>query len=161
MEMDIVAVLTGSVLAGLLACGMGILFTAPPRYIAPAFLCGFAGCFSRDVFISWGVNPNWSTAIAAAILVFVAMAIIREPAVPPVVLVSGALPLGAAASMFNAILDLMRVSSLKGEALNAAAVALIASAGRVFTVSLAIALGLGVGLAVKRFVRREGVWERV
>jgi uncharacterized membrane protein YjjB (DUF3815 family) len=159
--MDLVAVLGNGMLAGLFACGLGVLFTAPLRYVAPAFLCGFAGCFSRDVLMSWGVTQNWSTAIAAAVLVFVAMAIIREPAVPPVVLISGVLPLGAAASMFNAILDLMRVSTLKGGELDAAAVALIASAGRVFTVSLAIALGIGVGLAVKRFVRREGVWERV
>lgn len=161
MEMDLGAVLGNGVVAGLFACGMGILLTAPLRYVAPAFLCSFAGCFSRDVLMSWGVTQNWSTAVAAAVLVFVAMAIIREPDVPPVVLISGVLPLGAASSMFNAILDLMRVSSLKGGDLDAAAVALIASASRVLTISFAIALGFGAGLAVKRFVRREGVWEKV
>jgi len=159
--MDLVAVLVNSVLAGLLAGGLGILLTAPLRYIAPAFVCGFAGCLSRDLLVSCGASQNWSTAVAAAFLVFVAVAIIREPTVPPVVLFSGVLPLGAASSMFNAIMDLMRVSTLKGEALNEAAVTLIASAGRVFTVSLAIVLGLGVGLAFVRFLGRRKVWEGV
>ena len=159
--MDLGAVLVNSMLAGLFACGLGILLTAPLRYVAPAFICGFAACLSRDLFVSWGVNPNWATAIAAAVLVFVAVVIIREPTVPPVVLFSGVLPLGAASSMFSAILDLMRVSTLKGEALDAAAVGLIASAGRVFTVSLAIVLGLGIGLAIVRFLGRRKVWEGV
>jgi len=159
--MDLGAVLVNSALAGLFASGLGILLTAPLRYVGPAFICGFAGCLSRDLFVSCGVNPNWATAIAAMVLVFVAVTIIREPTVPPVVLFSGVLPLGAASSMFSAILDLMRVSTLKGEDLNVAAIQLIASAGRVFTVSLAIVLGLGVGLAFVRFIGRKKVWEGV
>ena len=70
-------------------------------------------------------------------------------------LICGVLPLGSAVAMFNMILDLMKVSSLSGEALSAASVALIANAGKVFTGTLAIALGLGAGMAIVQFVRRE------
>ena len=109
--MDLLAILMNSLWAGLFAGGLGILLTAPPRYIVPAFLCGFAGRFARDVFMSWGMSQNWSTAVAAAVVVLVAVAIIRRHVVSPVVLVSGVLPLGAAVAMFNAIIALMKVSS--------------------------------------------------
>ena len=159
--MDLLAMLMNSLWAGLFAGGLGILLTAPLRYLVPAFLCGFSGRFARDVFMSWGMGQNWSTAVAAAVVVLVAVAIIRRPGVSPVVLVSGVLPLGAAVAMFNAILELMKVSSLKGEALNGASVALSANLGKVFTTSLAIALGLAVGIAIVRLFRREEVREGV
>ena len=159
--MDLLAILMNSLWAGLFAGGLGILLTAPPRYIAPAFLCGFAGRFARDVFMSWGMNQNWSTAVAAAVVVLVAVAVIRRHVVSPVVLISGVLPLGAAVAMFNAIIELMKVSSLKGEALSGASVALSANMGKVFTTSLAIALGLGAGMAIVRLFRREEVREEV
>jgi hypothetical protein len=76
-------------------------------------------------------------------------------------LVSGVLPLGAAVAMFNAITELMKVSSLKGEALSGASVALSANIGKVFTTSLAIALGLAAGIAIVRLFRREEVREGV
>jgi uncharacterized membrane protein YjjB (DUF3815 family) len=155
--MDLLAMLMNSLWAGLFAGGLGILLTAPPRYIAPAFLCGFAGRFARDVFMSWRMNQNWSTAVAAAVVVWVAVAIIRRHLESPVVLVSGVLPLGAAVPMFNAIVELMKVSSFKGEALSGASVALSANMGKVFTTSLAIALGLGAGMAIVRLFRREEV----
>jgi hypothetical protein len=81
--------------------------------------------------------------------------------VSPVVLITGVLPLGAAAAMFNAIIELMKLSSLKGEALSEASVALSANMGKVFITSLAIALGLGTGIAIVRFFRREEVQEGV
>jgi uncharacterized membrane protein YjjB (DUF3815 family) len=137
--MDLLAIFMNSLWAGLFAGGMGILLTAPPRFIAPAFLSGFAGRFARDVFMSWGMSQNWSTAVAAAMVVLVAVAVIRRHVISPVVLVSGVLPLGAAVAMFNTIIELMKVSSLKGEALSASSVALSANTGKVFTTSLAIA----------------------
>ena len=155
--MDLLAILINSLWAGLFASGLGILLTAPLRYIAPAFLCGFAGRFARDAFMSWGMSQNWSTAVGAAVVVLVAVAIIRRLGVSPVVLVSGVLPLGAAVAMFNAIVALMNVSHLEGEALSGASVALSANMGKVFTTSLAIALGLGAGMAIVRLFRREEV----
>jgi uncharacterized membrane protein YjjB (DUF3815 family) len=159
--MDLLAILMNSLWAGLFASGLGILLTAPLRYIVPTFLCGFAGRFARDAFMSWGMSQNWSTAIAAAVVVLVAVAIIRRNVVSPVVLVSGVLPLGAAVAMFNAITALMKVSHLEGEALSGASVALSANVGKVFTTSLAIALGLGAGIAIVRLFRREEVREGV
>jgi len=155
--MDLWALLMNSLWAGLFASGLGILLTAPPRYLVPTFLCGFSGRFARDEFMSWGLGPNWSTAVGAAVVVLVAVAIIRRPGVSPVVLVSGVLPLGAAVAMFNAIVELMKVSSLKGEALSGASVALSANLGKVFATSLAIALGLGAGMAIVRLFRQEEV----
>src|SRR5512139_802332 len=159
--MNLFAILTNSLWAGLFASGWGILLTAPRRYILPAFLCGFAGRFARDVFMTWGMSQNWSTAVAAAVVVLIAVAIIRRSVVSPVVLITGVLPLGAAVAMFNAIIELMKVSNLQGEALSASSVALSANAGKVFTTSLAIALGLGAGIAIVRFLRREEVREGV
>jgi len=155
--MDLWAILMNSLWAGLFASGLGILLTAPPRYLVPTFLCGFAGRLARNVFMSWGMGQNWSTAVGAAVVVLVAVAIIRRPGVSPVVLVSGVLPLGAAVAMFNAIVELMKVSSLKGEALSGASVALSANLGKVFATSLAIALGLGAGMAIVRLFRQEEV----
>ncbi len=159
--MDLSAILMNSMWAGLFAGGLGILLTAPPRYIAPAFLSGFAGRLVRDAFMSWGMSQNWSTTVAAAVVVLIAVAIIRRHVVSPVVLITGILPLGAAVAMFNAIIELMKVSSLKGEALSEASVALSANMGKVFTTSLAIALGLAVGIAIVRLFRREEVREGV
>jgi uncharacterized membrane protein YjjB (DUF3815 family) len=159
--MDLLGIFMNSLWAGLFAGSLGILLTAPPRYIAPAFLSGFAGNFARDVFMSWGMSQNWSTAVAAAAVVLVAVVVIRRHVVSPVVLISGVLPLGAAVAMFNAIIELMKVSSLKGEALSGASVALSANTGKVLTTSLAIALGLGTGMAIVRLFRREEVREEV
>ncbi len=159
--MDLLAISMSSVWAGLFSAGLAILLTAPPRYILPAFLCGFAGRLVRDVSMSWGMSQNWSTAVAAAVVVLLAVAILRRHAVSPVVLISGILPLGAAVAMFNTIIELMKVSSVKGEALSGSSVALSANVGKVFTTSLAIALGLGAGMAIVRLFRREEVWEGV
>ena len=159
--MDLLAILINSLWAGLFASGWGVLLTAPPRYLFPAFLCGFAGRFARDGFMSWGMSQNWSTAVAAAVVVLVAVVVIRRHVVSPAVLISGVLPLGAAVAMFNAIVALMNVSHLEGEALSGASVALSANMGKVFTTSLAIALGLGAGMAIVRLFRREEVREGV
>ncbi len=159
--MHLLAIFMNSLWAGLFAGGLGILLTAPPRYIAPAFLCGFGGRLVRDAFMSWGMSQNWSAAVAAAVVVLVAVAVLRRHVVSPVVLITGVLPLGAAVAMFNAIIELMKVSSLKEEALSEASVALSANMGKVFTTSLAIALGLGAGVAIVRFFRREEVQEGV
>jgi hypothetical protein len=71
------------------------------------------------------------------------------------VLICGVLPLGAAIAMFNLIFALMQVSSLQGEALDGASVALSANLGKMFTTSLAIAVGLAAGMAIVQLFRRE------
>lgn len=155
--MNVSTILTNSLWAGLFAGGLSVLFTAPLQYVPPTLLCGFAGRCVCDVLMAFGLSQNWSTVVAAAVVVLVAVVMTRGHAVSPVVLVAGVLPLGAAMAMFNAIIELMRVSSLSGEALNASSVALIANTGKVFTTSLAISLGLGIGMALIRLLCREDV----
>jgi uncharacterized membrane protein YjjB (DUF3815 family) len=147
-------ILLNSLWAALVATGLGILLTAPLRYIAPTFLCGFSGRFVRDLFTAWGSGEDWSTVLAAAVVVVLAVAIMRRHRVSPVVLICSVLPLGATVAMFRTILELMKVSSSRGEALSAASVALSANAGKAFTGTLALALGLAAGMAIVRFFTR-------
>jgi uncharacterized membrane protein YjjB (DUF3815 family) len=156
--MDLAAILLKSLWGALFATGLGVMLTAPARYLVPTFLCGFVGQSVRNVCMGWGLSQNWATLIAAAVVVLVAVAIIRRHTVSPVVLVCGVLPLGATVAMFNLILELMWVSSLTGDPLTRASVALTANLGKVFITSLAIAMGLGAGMAIVRlFKRDEGV----
>lgn len=104
--------------------------------------------------MGWSLGQNWATVIAAAVVVVAAAAILRRQTVSPVVLICGVLPLGAAVAMFNLIFALMQVSTVTGEALGGASVALSANLGKVFTTSLAIAVGLGAGMALVRMFRR-------
>ena len=156
--MDWPTILLNSLWAGLFAAGLGVLLTAPSRYLVRNLLCGFVGRGTRDICMGWSLGQHWSTLIAAAVVVMVAVAVSRRHTVAPVVLICGVLPLGAAVAMFNLILGLMRVSAATGEALTRASVVLTASLGTVFTTSLAIAIGLGAGISVVEFLRRdEGV----
>jgi hypothetical protein len=49
----------------------------------------------------------------------------------------------------------MKVSTLKGEALSAASIALSANAGKALTGTLAIAVGLAAGIAIMKLFGRE------
>jgi uncharacterized membrane protein YjjB (DUF3815 family) len=155
--MDLPAIVMNSLWAGLLAGGLAILFTAPLQYVPATLLCGFAGRCVRDVFIAWGLNQNGSIVIAAVVVVLVAVVMTRGHAVSPIMLAAGVIPLGAAMAMFRAIFELLKISSLSGEALNASSVALTENIGEVFTTSLAISLGLGIGMAVVRILRHKEV----
>jgi uncharacterized membrane protein YjjB (DUF3815 family) len=153
--MDLPAILLSSLWAALFATGLGVRLTAPVRFLIPTFVCGFVGRGVRDIWMAGGLSQNWATLIAAAVVVVVAGLLIRGHTVSPVVLVCGVLPLGATVAMFNLILALTQLSSLTGEALTAASVALNANLGKVFTTSLAIVLGLAAGLVIVRLFRRE------
>lgn len=159
--MNLSAILLEGLMAGSFASALGVILTAPPRYIVPVFFCGFSGRFVRDLLTSLGLSFNWSTMVAAAAVVLVGTAITRRHTVPLVALATSIFPLAASASFFDAILAVMRVSSAKGEELQAASVSLISSSAKAFTVSLAIALGLAAGLAIVRAIRGERVWESV
>lgn len=150
--MNFSTIAMNSVWAALFAAALALLLTAPARYLATTFLCGFVGRFVRDIFMGLGLTQEWSTVVAAAVIAVLATVIVRTERAPPVVLICAVLPLGAAVAMLNAIYELMRVSFLKGEALNAASIALSTNAGKAFTGTLAIALGLVVGMVVARFV---------
>jgi uncharacterized membrane protein YjjB (DUF3815 family) len=153
--MDWPTILLKSLWAGLFAAGLGVLLTAPSRYLVRNLLCGFVARGTRDICMGWSLGQHWSTLIAAAAVVLVAVSISRRHTVSPVVLICGVLPLGAAVAMFNLILGLMRVSATTGEALTRASVVLTGSLGTVFTTSLAIAIGLGAGISLVRLLRRD------
>jgi hypothetical protein len=57
--------------------------------------------------------------------------------------------------MFNLIFTLMQVSSSTGKALGGASVALSANLDKVFTTSLAIAVGLAAGMTIVRHAPRS------
>jgi uncharacterized membrane protein YjjB (DUF3815 family) len=159
--MNSLTILLNGLLAGCFSSALGVILTAPPQYLVPVFFCGFAGRFVRDGLVSVGLSLNWSTMIAAAAVVLVAAAFIRRHAVSPVALVSGVLPLAASASMFDAMLAMMRVSSSTGEPLRDASVSLISNTGKLFMTSLAIALGLAAGVVIVRVIRGERAWGSV
>jgi uncharacterized membrane protein YjjB (DUF3815 family) len=85
--MNLLTILTNGLWAGLFAGGLSLLFTAPLQCVPSALLCGFAGCCVRDVLMSGGLTQNWSTVIAAAVVVLVGVAMIPRHVVSPVILV--------------------------------------------------------------------------
>ena len=151
--------LLDGLVSGAFAGGLAVLLTAPPRDLLPAFLCGAAGRLLRDEFVSWGVSVSWSTMIAAAGVVLLATALMRRRAVSPAVLISAVLPLGAATAIFNMLLSLMKIPALSGEELNKAAVALAANTSKAFIITLAVALGMCLGLMIVRFFERDHIVE--
>ncbi len=153
--MSLLTILTNSLWAGLFASGFGVILTAPARALVSCFVCGFMGRCVRDLSIRGGLSQNWATAVAAAVVALLAMVIVRRQTISPVVLVSAVLPIASTVAILNMLLDLMRVSSLTGEALSAASVSLSANAGKASTGTLAIAIGLGAGVAIARFAVRE------
>ena len=141
--------------AALFAVGLGVRLTAPLQYLIPTFLGGFAGRLVHSLLVQGGMGRDWATVLAAAAIVAVAVATTRRHRVSPIVLICGVLPLGAAGAVFRAVFELLKASSAEGEALNAAALAWIAHASRAFTGTMAIALGLGVGMTITRLLDRR------
>jgi len=154
---DLMAIVKASVWAALLATALGVMYTAPARFLVPTFLCGFAGRCVRDASMAWSISQDWATLIASAAVVVLAVAIIPRHTTSPVVLICGVLPLGASGQMLNMVLAVMELSSSKGDALTTAAVALSANVGKGFTTSIAIAGGLAAGIAIVRPFRREAI----
>lgn len=153
--MDPIAILSHCLWTGLFAAGLGVMLTAPAQYLVACFFCGFVGRGVKDITHGFGVDVNWATAIAALAVVLVAAALTRRQTVSPVVLICGALPLGASVAMFHLIFALMKVSTAKETELAEASLALTANLGKVFTISLAVALGLGAGVALVKLLRRR------
>lgn len=153
--MDLQGILIYSLWSGVFGVGLGILLTAPPNRQLATFFCSFVGRLVRDLLIAWGVGSNWSTMIGSAVLVLVAVALIRRQQVPPVVLICAVLPLGGSVAMFNTIFALVKLSTAGGEALNAASVAFTSNLAKVIVTSLSIAVGISAGLAVVQLFKRN------
>ena len=101
--MDLLTILKNSLWAALFATEFGVILTTPARALVSCFVCGFTGRCVRDLCMGSGLNQNWATAVAAAVVVLLAATIVRRHAISPVVLICGILPLGSAVAMFNMI----------------------------------------------------------
>ena len=152
--MNVGALAVAAIPAGCLALTLGLLLTAPPRFLVATAVCGFAGRLARDLLLGAGMGVGWATLLAASVVVLMAAAVIRRYSVPPVVMVSGLLPLGASGATFDMILGFMSLPNLQGAALSAAAVALVSSAARAFLTYLALAVGMYLALTLLRVSTR-------
>ncbi len=144
----------GPLWAGLFAAAMAIVFSAPLQALIPSFCAGFVARIARDWLVHIGASQNLATlAAAAAVVIVVAATLVRRPGISPIVVLSGFVPLGAAKPFFAAIVGFLKISSLKGDALAAAPVALISNISIVFTTTLAIALGAALGVMIIQTLR--------
>lgn len=154
--MDPVAILTHSVWTGVFAAGLGVMLTAPARHLIACGACGFVGRGVKDLALAADLDMTRATVLAALMVVLVAALLTRRHAVSPVVLICGALPLGASSPMFAAIFALMQVSTAADADLAEVSLNLTSNLGKVFATSLAIAVGMGAGVAITRLFRRFG-----
>ena len=152
--MHLTVILLNSMWAAIFATGMAVVFSAPAWALAPSFCCGFIARLARDVLMGWGADQNLATLVAAAVVIFIAVSIVRRSGVSSIVMLAGIIPLGAAGALFRAIVGFLEVSSLKGEGLSAPD-ALISNLSILFTTTTAIAVGAWIGYFIGQSVRRE------
>ena len=153
--MNLWSIFVGAIPAACFAFGLGLLLTAPPRYLAATAACGLAGRMVRDLLIGANMGGGWATLLSATSVVVVAAALIRRRSVPPVVMVSGVLPLGAAGATFDMIIGFMRIPNLQGEALGLASVTLVSTTAKAFITYLALSVGISLGMAFLRLISGE------
>ncbi|HET9952723.1 MAG TPA: threonine/serine exporter family protein [Candidatus Eisenbacteria bacterium] len=147
-------ILVDAVPAALFAGSLGVIFTAPPRYLAATVGCGFAGRLVRDLLVGADMGSGWATLLAAATVGIVAAALVRSRSVPPVVMIAGLLPLGAAGATFDMILGFMKIPNLQGEALRVASVEFVASTAKAFVTYLALSVGISLATVAMRLMNR-------
>lgn len=148
------AVIVDGLWSGLLALAVGIFCSAPISGLLPSFCGGIIARIALDELMGAGAGRPLATAIAAAAVVIVLAPLVRycRPGVSPIVILSSFVPLGASKSFFAVIDVSLRMPSLKGEALAAAAASLISNGSTVFWTTLAIALGASAGAALLQSV---------
>jgi len=157
--MDLPAILLNALWAGLFAAGLAVIFTAPPRDLFAAFVCGAFGVTARATAAELGLNANQATVIAAMGVVLAGSLFVRRQEMPPVVMASGIIPLAASLAVFNTIFLLMRIPAAPADTLNDLVVDLSSNVAKVFATTLSIALGLGAGMAIVRLLKRDRAGE--
>ncbi len=152
--MSIPALLIDGLWSALLAAAIAIIFAAPLQALMPSFFGGFIARVARDGLMQAGASQTVATLAAAAAVVIVVMTMvrIRRPGISPIVILSSFVPLGAAKPFFLAIIGILKVTSLKGEALAAAPVALLTNISLVFKTTIAIAIGATLGAIIVQAV---------
>ncbi len=155
--MDLIALVSNSLWAGLLGAGMAVLFSAPTRALVPSFCCAFLARLLRDVLLGWGSGINLATFLAAAIVSLVAFGVMPRRGLSPVVAAAGLIPLGASGPLLRAIDVFLGTHSLRGKVMtNAdAAAGILADLGTVFTTTCAIAAGVWAGYLVWHSIKRD------
>jgi uncharacterized membrane protein YjjB (DUF3815 family) len=152
--MDITAILINSLWSAIFSAGMAVVFSTPSWALVPSFCCGFIARLVRDLLMGWGASQNLATFVAAAVVIFIVVSLVRRPGVSPIVMLAGIIPLGAAGALFRTIVGFLEISSLKGEG-PSAPVALISNLSIVFTTTCAIAVGAWTGYLLGQSVRRD------
>lgn len=158
--MDWFPLLINAFWAGLFAAGLGVLLTTPPQGLLPCFACGLAARLVRNLLIAGGLSQAVSVAMGALVCVVVATLFSRRFHLTPLAMVTGVLPLGAAVPLFRSIHGILTLHRLQGDALNAAVVQLIANLSNVFTTTLAIVLGIWLGLLLLTALGRRDLLVR-
>jgi hypothetical protein len=142
-----------SLWSGLAAAVMGVIFSAPASAALPCFVGGFVARFARDLLLSAGATPVIATLVAAFLVVISASLLTRRPGLSPVVMVSALLPIGAAGPFFRAIAGFLRLASLPAEQSAGPTVELMTNLSRVFTTTLALAIGVSLAVLFMRWLR--------
>jgi uncharacterized membrane protein YjjB (DUF3815 family) len=152
----ITPILLNAIWAGLFAAALAVVLTAPPQAIFPSLFCGFAARLTRNVLIGWGASSSAAVVVAATACVLLALAFAsRRRAFSVIAIVTGVLPLGAAVALFNSVKGILSLPALKDQALIAASAQLSANLGTVFTTTLAMVLGIGVGFLIAGVLGRK------
>jgi uncharacterized membrane protein YjjB (DUF3815 family) len=142
-----------SLWSGLFAAMMGAIFSAPRSALLPCFIGGFAARLSRDMLLAQGASQELATVLASAMVVLTATLLIRRPGISPVVMISGVLPISASAAFFRAIIGFLRLSSTPADESSRVVLELVTNLSRVFTTTLAIAVGISAALLAVRSIR--------
>jgi len=153
--MDSLPLLINALWAGFFAAGLGLLLTTPPQGLLPCFACGLAGRLTRNLLMAGGLSQAVSVLIAAIACVLVTTLFSRGAQLSPLVMVTGVLPLGAAVPLFRSIHAILTLQGLQGQALSEAVVQLIANLSNVFTTTLAMVLGIWLGLLIVSLLGRK------
>ena len=141
---------------GVNAAMLGTMFSAPRYAVLPCFAGGVVARLSRDIIIGAGASHVFATSIAAGLVVLTASVLIRRPGISPVVVVSALTPIGAVGPFFRAIVGFLRLSSVPADQLTDSVFALITNLSRVFTTTLALAIGVSAALLLTRALRELG-----
>lgn len=148
-------IIVSSLWAGLFSAALAIIFSAPTQSLWRCFVAGFAGYLVRCAMLASGSTLDLASLVAAALVVLVAVALVRRANVSPAVMVSALLPLGSAGALFRVLYDFLRLSRLPENQLDDVSQDLVVNISRVFTGTLALAIGVSAALLLVRFVMRR------
>ena len=153
--MNLIAVLVGGIWAGVFAAALAIVFSAPVNTMFSGFCGGFVARFSRDVLLGWGSKPELATLVAAALVVFVGAFLVHRHGDSLATIAGAVIPLAPGAIFIHAITDFLLISSQPDDKLVGVPAELVSNLSKVFTTTVAIAVGLSLAILVLQTVKRE------